>query len=161
MTTPYLLPDLKADEGLRLEAYPDPLTGGAPWTIGYGHAGLDVRPGLEWTQDRAEDALVADVLKTKADLDRFAAWWRSLCDARQDVLANMTFNMGIERLLGFREMLAALKAKDFPTSAAQMLDSQWARQLPRRAQRLAEQMKLGERPTQPRSPEAQQQPQPA
>jgi lysozyme len=161
MTTPYLLPDLRADEGLRLEAYPDPLSGGAPWTIGYGHAGSGVLPGLTWTKDRAEDALVADVLKTKADLDRFVSWWRSLCDARQDVLANMTFNMGVERLLGFREMLAALKVKDFTTAAAQMLESEWARQLPRRARRLAEQMQLGERPTQSLSAEAQRQPQPA
>lgn len=147
MTTPYLLDDLKGDEGLRLEAYPDPKTNGAPWTIGYGHTGLDVWPGLTWTQDRAEDVLVSDVLKAKTDLDRFVGWWRSLCDARQDVFTNMAFNMGIERFLGFPKMLAAAKAKDFPTAAAEMLASEWAQQLPKRAQRLAEQMKLGARPT--------------
>lgn len=31
-------------EGLRLEAYPDPATGGEPWTIGYGHT-EGVQPG--------------------------------------------------------------------------------------------------------------------
>jgi GH24 family phage-related lysozyme (muramidase) len=35
---PILISDLKRDEGLRLTAYGDPLTGGEPWTIGYGHA---------------------------------------------------------------------------------------------------------------------------
>ena len=33
MTTPLLIADLERDEGLRLEAYPDPESGGAPWTI--------------------------------------------------------------------------------------------------------------------------------
>jgi lysozyme len=158
MTTPYLILDLKTDEGCRLEAYPDPLSGGAPWTIGYGHTGSDVRPGLTWPQEHAEDALVSDVMRTKASLDRFVAWWRGLDDVRQDVLVNMTFNMGVERLLGFSEMLAALKSKDFLAAAAQMLNSEWARQLPRRADRLAEQMKLGERPTQSHSAPAQGQP---
>ncbi|RJF81642.1 hypothetical protein D3877_16060 [Azospirillum cavernae] len=37
---------VKDAEGLRLTAYPDPASGGAPWTIGYGHTGPEVRPGL-------------------------------------------------------------------------------------------------------------------
>jgi lysozyme len=32
-------------EGLRLNAYPDPATGGDPWTIGYGSTGPNVKPG--------------------------------------------------------------------------------------------------------------------
>lgn len=43
-------------EQLRLKAYPDPATGGAPWTIGYGHTGPDVYPGLVWTPEQAEAA---------------------------------------------------------------------------------------------------------
>ena len=34
----------KISEGLRTEAYPDPGTGGDPWTIGYGHTN-GVYPG--------------------------------------------------------------------------------------------------------------------
>ena len=37
---------LKRFEGCRLEANPDPGSGGAPWTIGYGHTGAEVVPGL-------------------------------------------------------------------------------------------------------------------
>jgi GH24 family phage-related lysozyme (muramidase) len=46
MTTLWLAQDIKTDEGCRLEAYPDPATGAAPWTIGYGHTGKNgvVRP---------------------------------------------------------------------------------------------------------------------
>ena len=41
---------IKRNEGLRLHAYPDPATGGAPWTIGYGHTGPDVHPGMQITE---------------------------------------------------------------------------------------------------------------
>jgi lysozyme len=36
---------IKRFEGLRLTAYPDPSTGGDPWTIGYGTT-RGVRPGM-------------------------------------------------------------------------------------------------------------------
>lgn len=52
---------IKHFEGLEIEAYPDPGTGGAPWTIGYGHTGDDVLPGLIWNQAQAERALQADL----------------------------------------------------------------------------------------------------
>jgi GH24 family phage-related lysozyme (muramidase) len=38
-------------------AYPDPGTGGAPWTIGWGCTGGDIQPGTVWTVDRAQTAL--------------------------------------------------------------------------------------------------------
>lgn len=60
---------VKRFEGCRLSAYPDPGTGGAPWTIGWGTTrigGEPVTPGM--TIDEAE----ADRL-LRADLDRYAA----------------------------------------------------------------------------------------
>lgn len=48
-------------ESCRLEAYPDPKTGGAPWTIGWGHAGPDVKPGMRWTQKQADEAFMEDL----------------------------------------------------------------------------------------------------
>jgi lysozyme len=38
-------------------AYPDPGTGGEPWTIGYGATGKDVRVGTVWSLQQAEQAL--------------------------------------------------------------------------------------------------------
>lgn len=146
MTTPHLLDDLKADEGFRSVAYPDPLTGASPWTIGYGHTGMNVQPGLTWTLEQAEQALGEDVATVKAELDRFFPWWRGLSDVRQDVLVNMTFNLGIGALRGFKDMLWALRRSDFMTAAQEMLNSEWAREVPKRAARLAEQMRSGERP---------------
>lgn len=48
-------------EGCRLEAYPDPGTGGDPWTIGWGATGAGIRNGVRWTQAQADDRLAADV----------------------------------------------------------------------------------------------------
>ena len=36
-------------------AYPDPGTGGDPWTIGWGSTGPDIKTGLVWTQQQCDD----------------------------------------------------------------------------------------------------------
>lgn len=41
-------------ESCKLKAYPDPGTGGAPFTIGWGDTGPDVVPGLVITQEEAD-----------------------------------------------------------------------------------------------------------
>lgn len=54
-----------------VDAYPDPATGGPPWTIGWGATGRDgfhggrIQKGTRWTQAQC-DARLAE------DLDRFA-----------------------------------------------------------------------------------------
>ena len=55
---------IKEFEGCRLEAYPDPGTGGAPWTIGYGttrYMDTPVRKGDKVSQAMAEELLANDV----------------------------------------------------------------------------------------------------
>lgn len=44
-------------EGLRLTAYPDPVSGGEPWTIGWGATGPDITEGTVWTLAQAEQDL--------------------------------------------------------------------------------------------------------
>lgn len=155
MTTPYLAEDLRKDEGSRLEAYPDPLTHAAPWTIGYGHTGPDVRQGLIWTEEQAEDALSDDIARACRLLDIHAPWWRSLNDARQDVLANMVFNMGwlssdgAHGLGTFHHFLAAAQLGRWEEAHDQMLTSGWAREVGARAKRLAAQMLTGARAAEP------------
>lgn len=161
MTTPHLARDIAQDEGLRLTAYPDPesslgkakqlgmtkLQGlsGAPWTIGHGHTGPEVCEGLCWTPEEAAEALRQDIATACAELDRHAPWWRSMCDARQDVLANMAFNLGWTRLSKFKNTLAAMQRHDYEAAAKGMLKSLWAKQVGRRALTLAEQMRTGAR----------------
>lgn len=138
MTTANLIPDLKRDEGLRLSAYQD--TKGI-WTCGYGHA--YVHPGTVWTPDQASQMLAADVAHTEAALDVQLPWWRSQDDVRQDVIAEMGFNMGVTTLCQFHNTLAAVKSAQWAQAAAGMLHSDWAREVGERADRLAEQMLTG------------------
>lgn len=51
---------VKNYEGCRLKAYPDPGTGGEPWTIGWGHTS-GVSEGDMCTQDEADAWLVDDL----------------------------------------------------------------------------------------------------
>jgi lysozyme len=149
MTTACLAEDLRRDEGLKLEAYPDPLTRAEPWTIGYGHTGPGVEEGLVWTLAQAEAALEADIVHACRLLDALIPWWRTLDDPRQDVLAQMMFNMGwrsrdgAHGLATFSRMLAAARAGDWPAAHDQMLASGWAREVGPRARRLALQMLTG------------------
>lgn len=151
MTTPFLTEDLRKDEGLRLRAYPDPLSGAEPWTIGYGHTGPGVHLGLVWTEPQCEEALEADIAKACAILDNHAAWWRTLSDLRQDVLANLCFNMGWLNPAGthglgtFHHTLAAIRLGNWQAAHDGLLASEWAKEVHGRAQRLATQMLTGER----------------
>lgn len=142
MTTENLIPDLMRDEGLRLSAYPDPLSGGQPYTVGFGHTG-NVHPGTVWTPEQAVAALQADVAHVEALMDIQIPWWRQIDDIRQDVLVNMAFNIGVTGLAQFHNTLAAVKAGQWAQASAGMLHSAWATQVPNRAERLAEQMRTG------------------
>lgn len=148
---PQLIADLKRDEGLRLAAYPDPLTGGAPWTIGYGHTGPEVHQGLVWTPEQAEAALLADVAAHNAVLARVLPWTADLDPARRRVLQNMHFNLGwdnprtpaLEGLSGFVNTLSMIQRGDYAGAADGMGRSLWARQVKGRAVRLAATMRSG------------------
>ena len=149
MTTAYLLPDiqyeileLKGEEGCRLAAYQDTL---GVWTIGWGHTGPEIVKGLVWTQSQADAQLEADLDAIVDGLVADIPWFEGLDPIRQDVLADMAFNMGDAGLMDFKNTLALVDSGQFTRAAAAMLASTWASQVPTRAVRLAKMMKTGER----------------
>ena len=79
-------------EGCKLTAYPDPATGGDPWTIGYGHTGLDVHPGLTITQEQAEELLTQDTKKAAAAVN--AKVTGDITQEEFDALVDFVFNVG-------------------------------------------------------------------
>lgn len=85
-----------------------------------------------------------DIARVEKELDLNLPWWRQMNDPRQNVLANMCFNMGITKLLGFKNTLSAMSTGRYEDAAKGMLDSLWAKQVHDRANRLAETMKTGE-----------------
>lgn len=71
------------------------------------------------------------------------ATWPLLGEARQNVLAEMVYNLGFYGTLKFKRMRAALEAQDWEGAAKEMLQSSWAGQVGQRAIDLAEQMRTG------------------
>lgn len=134
-----LVADLELDEGFKPYAYED--TEGF-LTIGIGTL-IDRRAGGGITHEEAVMLCRARVERAMVGLDHALPWWRSLSEARQRVLANMAYNLGVEKLVAFKNTLAAIKRGDYEAAAVGMLDSKWARQVGERARRLAHQMREG------------------
>ena len=123
-------------EGLKLNPYRCPA---GKLTIGVGRNLED--KGISMAE--ALFLLRNDVEEVRTQLERYP-WYTQLDPVRQKVLIDMAFNLGIGGLMQFRKMLAALEAGDYGKTADEMLDSKWARQVGKRAQRLAEMMRTGE-----------------
>lgn len=126
---------LVADEGFRSHVYTD--TAGHP-TIGYG---LNLDAGISEAAARA--LLTYQVKDLQAALAVFW-WWDKLDPVRASVIVQMAFNLGPLGLLHFPKMLTAIGAQDWKTAAAELLDSEAARQLPVRYAHLAQTLATGE-----------------
>ena len=68
---------------------------------------------------------------------------QTLDEVRQSVLIDMHVNLGLSRLQGFRNTLALIGVGKYEAAAQEMLDSKWAEQVGRRAQRLSRMMSTG------------------
>lgn len=126
---------IKKHEGLRLKPYK--CTAGK-LTIGYGRNIED--NGISQTE--AEQMLYNDIQKCYFECGKLPCW-DNINEARQAVLLDMCYNLGISRLKNFKKMLAALERTDYTSAAAEMLDSNWAKQVKSRATELAQIMKKG------------------
>jgi lysozyme len=67
-----------------------------------------------------------------------------LNDVRQMVLIDMAFNMGVPRLMKFKNMWLAIEKVNYQLANEEMIDSRWAGQVGSRAMKLSLAMKNGE-----------------
>ena len=74
-------------------AYPDPATGGDPWTIGWGATGKGIGPGTVWTQAQCDRRLEADLLRYARDVDR-ALGDSPTTQAQFDAMVSFHYNTG-------------------------------------------------------------------
>jgi lysozyme len=139
-----LIAELRRDEDVRYVVYKDSV---GIDTTGVGH-NLKSKPlpaGWKYPlNDVQVDSLLDDDLEDVFhDLDRNLPWWTDMNDVRQRVLANMCFNLGITKLLGFRNTLVYMRQGKYSQAADGMLASAWASQVKGRATRLADMMRKG------------------
>lgn len=131
---------LRGDEGEKQQAYQDHL---GFWTIGVGRL-IDARkPGSGLRPSEIAFLLNNDIDDRIEQLTRRLTWFQDLDTARQGVLLNMSFQLGVDGLLGFKNTLKLVEQGDYESAAKNMLLSRWAEQTPARAKRMAEQMKTG------------------
>ena len=131
---------IKKHEGLRCTLYEDTqghLTGG------YGHnfSSNGYLPAYIWdiiydNMDFPQARRDAEELMNEYDIP-FPGLPRKI------VLIDMAFNLGKDKLRGFKKMWAALKNRDYETAGKEMLDSLWAKQVGCRAVELEKSMREG------------------
>jgi lysozyme len=117
-------------EGVRLKPYLDTVK---KLTIGVGRNLDDI--GI--SPDEALYLLNQDIVRTATELGQKLPWIKQLSEIRQIALMSMAFNLGVDGLLKFKDMLAALKLGDYSSAAREMLDSRWRWQVKKRAAELA------------------------
>lgn len=102
-------------EQCKLKAYPDPGSkNGEPWTIGWGHTGSDVKPGLVWTQEQADAAFLVDV--TSFERDVLSLVKVPVNQGQFDALVLFAYNVG-RKSLETSTLLRKLNAGDYDGAA--------------------------------------------
>ena len=64
-------------------------------------------------------------------------WFVKLDEDKQDIILSMAYQLGFNGLLKFKNMIKALINHDWPRAQSEALDSRWAKQTTRRANRHA------------------------
>lgn len=101
-----LIPHLRKEEGFKSYAYKDSL---GFWTIGIGRL-IDGRKGGGISRAEAEYLLKNDIEVRHVALMAKIPWFQSLDYVRQAILMSMAFQMGVDGLMGFKNMLAHVEA---------------------------------------------------
>jgi len=121
---------LEKDEGFKGMPYKDNL---GYWTIG---------KGTKLPITKKEATLLLNYRLNKAKIDLHKRLPLNIDDKAWDILYMMAYQMGVDGVLGFHDMIKALKKKKYGKASVAMLDSIWAKkQTPKRAKRMAKMMK--------------------
>jgi GH24 family phage-related lysozyme (muramidase) len=110
---------IKQFEGCHLKAYPDPLSGGDPWTIGWGTTrypdGKKVRPGDVISQAKADEYLIEYCQRIVEHLSKTIPGWDELSENRRGALLSFAYNlgMGFYGAPGFATITARLRNREY------------------------------------------------
>ncbi len=126
-------------EGKSKSAYQDSL---GFWTIGIGTL-IDAKKDAGLTDSEMIYLLNNRLMIAEKELSHFP-WFINLDIVRQDMLIELCFNIGLQGLLKFHQMIFAIQNKDFGAAAMHLLNSKWAKQVKiNRADNMARRLKTG------------------
>ena len=95
------------------------------------------------TKNAAFYLLRNDIDRVTKECEKKIPIWDRLDDERKYALLDMVFQMGIGGVLNFKKMLAAMGVGNWKEAAVQCLDSEYAKQTPARAKRIARTIEKG------------------
>lgn len=110
---------IKDFEGCHLYAYPDPLSGGHPWTIGYGTTrytdGSPVKRMDTITQNEADILLRLEIDRIANKLRATVPHWLSMNDHQRSALVSFAYNLGADFVgsAGFETITRCLRERDW------------------------------------------------
>ena len=110
---------IKRFEGCELKAYPDPKTGGEPWTIGWGNTrwmdGSPVKPGQTITAAEADTLLDDSLRKFFWPQIRLITHFADMSDEQRGALLSFAYNLGagFYGSEGFTTISRLLRNKDW------------------------------------------------
>lgn len=139
---------LKQDEGFRQFVYDDsndtPIrksstVNGIP-TIGYGRNVQD--NGV--SQDEAEYLLKNDITKCISDIAMYLPWSKQIGEVRLCALVQLAFNLGVNRLMQFKNTLGYMEQGKWDLAGPELLNSEAAVQLPIRYKKIANMVVTGQ-----------------
>lgn len=139
MSKDLIYQDLTNDEGDIAHVYQD---SEGYWTIGIGFL-VDKRLGGGLLPEERQFILKNRVRLTEEWLNRRLPFYKKLSPNRQRALINMGYNLGETKLLKFHNTLRYLELGEYEKAAEQALKSKWAKQVGKRAVRIAELIKNG------------------
>lgn len=139
---------IRFDEGRKKHAYKDSR---GVWTIGDGRNVDNIHPNKKLRGGGLRECEMDFMLDNDLDenvglLETYFGWFLDLDEARQAVMVDMVHQLGFHGFLGFDDMLSAMARKDYQTAAAELMDSDMARQTPERAKRNRQILLTGEWP---------------
>ena len=137
-----LIDQLAIHEGVKRFAYKCPA---GKWTIGVGR-NIDQDGGIGLSDAEVYTLLRNDVARGDRELGDAFEWYSLLDQVRKDALCNLSFNLGMPRLMKFQKALGHLAADRYKESAEEFLDSLWATQVGQRALDVAHMVEFGEYP---------------
>ena len=98
--------------------------------------------GLGLSEDEIDYLLKNDIKRCKQELTALS-WFTDLDSVRQDALINLCFNLGMTRLMGFKNAMAAMAEGNYEKAADEFMDSKWATQVGSRADEVTEMVRTG------------------
>jgi len=110
---------IKEFEGCHLTAYPDPLSGGEPYTIGYGTTrypgGRRVSRGDKITVIEADMFVRTEIDQIAKKLSETVSHWSAMTDGQQSALISFAYNLGsgFYGAAGFETISKRLRERDW------------------------------------------------